>query len=253
MKRLRRVTEAEVIAEFLKNEFYTADFHNDREKYQRLVLCPDVASEAENAVRRALLFRRRGHMWRELPPDVEWWEVRLEPGDGERLQVLSRCHWRSIANGNFRLHEVVERVRSQAFPPKVQDFIDKIHSLSYRLREAEDNSAVLLIGVDERQPLTILEGNHRLTAAALAGPELLHTRFRVLCGFSPNMTRSCWYRNSLPNLAHYLKNRLVHLYDREAGLDAAVLRDLERAREGELGRACSGDVISDTKEFSPGG
>lgn len=243
MKRVQRVSEADVIAEFLRNEFYTEEFHSDREKYQRLVLDPDLDNEAENAVRRALLFRRRGHMWRELPADVQWWEVRLDPEDAQKLQVLSRCHWRTIANGNFRLHEVVERVRTETFPPKVQDFIDKIHSLSYRLLEGEDNSAVLLIGVDERKPFTILEGNHRLTAAALASPELLHTRFRVLCGFSPNMTRSCWYRNSVPNLLRYLKHRLVNIHDREAEVPQAARRAEPPFAEAYSGR----NVISKSK------
>lgn len=243
MKRLHRVSEAEVIAEFLRNEFYTEEFHGDREKYKRLVLDPDVENEWENAVRRALLFRRRGHMWRELPADVQWWEVRLDPEDADKLQVLSRCHWRTIANGNFRLREVVERVRTGTFPPKVQDFIDKIHALSYRLLEGEDNSAVLLIGVDEQKPFTILEGNHRLAAAALASPELLQTRFRVLCGFSANMTRSCWYRNSVPNLLRYLKNRLVNLHDREAEVPQGA-----RITGRPLAEACSEqNVISESK------
>ena len=38
MKKLRRVTEAEVIAEFLKNEFYQEEFHQDREQFEHLVL-----------------------------------------------------------------------------------------------------------------------------------------------------------------------------------------------------------------------
>ena len=37
MKRLRRVTESEVIAEFLKNEFYQEEFHRDREQFEHLV------------------------------------------------------------------------------------------------------------------------------------------------------------------------------------------------------------------------
>ncbi len=42
MKRLRRVTEAEVIAEFLKNEFYQEEFHHDREQFEQLVLGADL-------------------------------------------------------------------------------------------------------------------------------------------------------------------------------------------------------------------
>ena len=78
MKRLRRVTEAEVIAEFLENEFYQEEFHHDREQFEDLVLGADLSDEVGNALRRALLFRRRGHMWREIPADTQWWEVQIE-------------------------------------------------------------------------------------------------------------------------------------------------------------------------------
>ena len=78
MKRLRRVEEPEVIAEFLKNEFYQGEFHEDREQFEKLVLEADITNDVENALRRALLFRRRGHMWRELPADTQWWQVEFE-------------------------------------------------------------------------------------------------------------------------------------------------------------------------------
>jgi hypothetical protein len=81
MKRVRKVGEAEVVAEFLHNEFYQEDFHYDRVKYEKIVLEPNLDDQLENAVRRALLFRRRGHMWRELPADTEWWIVQLETED----------------------------------------------------------------------------------------------------------------------------------------------------------------------------
>src|SRR4051794_35096627 len=67
MKKLRRVTESEVIAEFLKNEFYQEEFHRDRDQFEGLVLEADISNDEENMLRRTLLFRRRGHMWRELP------------------------------------------------------------------------------------------------------------------------------------------------------------------------------------------
>jgi hypothetical protein len=81
---------------------------------------------------------------------------------------------------------------------------------------------VLLIGVDEEQPLTILEGNHRLAAAMLVSPHLVHTGFRVLCGLSPHMYESCWYDTNIPNLWAYLKNRLHNLIDKEADVNRAV-------------------------------
>src|SRR5207237_10030871 len=102
MKKLRRATEAEVISEFLKNEFYQEEFQHDREQFERLVLDPDLTNERENAIRRALLFRRRWHMWRELPADTHWWQVELELEHLARVRVFPRAHGRTITDGSFK-------------------------------------------------------------------------------------------------------------------------------------------------------
>ena len=82
---------------------------------------------------------------------------------------------------------------------------------------------MLLIGIDESLPFTILEGNHRLTAALLADGTLLRNRFRVLCGFSARMPEACWYETNLANLWRYAKNRMRNLvYDKDADIERAL-------------------------------
>lgn len=218
----RRITEAEVIAEFLKNEFYQKEYDRDREEYESLVLEPNLADETQNAIRRALLFRRRGHMWRELPKDTQWHEIEIDQDDLKRIRVFPRAHWRKISNGSFLLSEIVKRIR-QCSIAKSDPAFSKIQLLRYRLQRDSVNSSVLLIGVDEEQPLTILEGNHRLAAAMLVSPYLVQTGFRILCGLSPHMYESCWYDTNIPNLWNYLKNRLHHLVDKEADVKRALV------------------------------
>jgi hypothetical protein len=232
MKKLRLVTESEVIAEFLKNEFYQEEFHHDREQFEELVLGANLTDESANALRRALLFRRRGHMWRELPSDTQWWEVEIEPPDLNRIRVFPRAQWRKVANGNFLLKDIVKRIKTQSFHGRTRNFISKVQALSYRLRQGGDDSTVLLIGVNDHQPVTILEGNHRLTAALLASPELLRRGFRVFCGFSQRMPESCWYQTNLPNLWRYGRNRVRNLfYDRDADVERVLM---EGTRLGPL-------------------
>jgi len=217
----RRITEAEVIAEFLKNEFYQKEYDKDREEFESIVLDPDLVDETQNAIRRALLYRRRGHMWRELPKDTVWHEVKIDRDDLKRIRVFPRAHWRKISNGSFLLSEIVVRIREAAIA-KSDPAFSKIQLLRYRLQRDSVNSAVLLIGVDEEQPLTILEGNHRLAAAMLVSPHLVQTGFRVICGLSLHMYESCWYDTNIPNLWNYLKNRLNNLVDKEADVTRAL-------------------------------
>src|SRR3954454_6662447 len=82
---VRSLSEHEVIAEFLRSEFHHPEFEEYRSDFERLVNQPDLDSHRENALRRALLFLRRGAMWRELPEDTLWFEVRLNRQDLERI------------------------------------------------------------------------------------------------------------------------------------------------------------------------
>lgn len=230
----RRITEAEVIAEFLKNEFYQKEYDRDRDQYETIVLDPDLADEAQNAVRRALLYRRRGHMWREVPRDTVWHEAAIDAEDLKRIRVFPRAHWRKISDGSFLLSEIVKRIRESTIA-KTDPAFSKIQLLRYRLQRDSVNSAVLLIGVDEEQPLTILEGNHRLAAAMLVSPHLVHTGFRIICGLSPHMYESCWYDTNIPTLWTYLKNRLRNVVDKEADIDRALARLGEADAADSLG------------------
>jgi hypothetical protein len=232
MKKVERVTEHEVISEFLRNEFYHEDFHRDRNKFEQIVLNPDLGDELENALRRALLFRRRGHMWRELPTDTQWWRVELEGEDLSRVRVFPRANWRKISNGSFWLSDVVRRIQCGQFSGRTADFISKIQGLSYALRRQQDTSSILLIGIDEKHAFTILEGNHRLAAAVLASPDLSKWKFRVLAGLSPHMHESCWYNTNVQTLWRYVRNRVHHLRDREA--------DVRRATHNRPGQSPEG-------------
>lgn len=232
----RRITEPEVIAEFLKNEFYQKEYDRDRQEFESIVLDPDLADESQNSIRRALLYRRRGHMWRELPKDTVWHEVEIDAEDLRHIRVFPRAHWRKISDGSFLLSEIVKRIRDSAIA-KTDPAFSKIQLLRYRLQRDSVNSAVLLIGVDEEQPLTILEGNHRLAAAMLVSQHLVHTGFRVLCGFSPHMYESCWYDTNIPTMWNYIKNRLRNLVDREADVRRAVMSSTTSELGNEMGKA----------------
>lgn len=203
MKKLQRVAESEVIAEFLKNEYYLQEFQQDREAFQRVVMHADLNSETENQIRRSLLFRRHGKKWRELPRDTQWWEVRIESGDLAKLRVFPRGQWKKIAYGELSLLPFVECIRSERYNTEKIRHVRRIRALSERLRVEDDASSVILIGVDEVRPLTILEGNHRLTAALLASPTVLENRFRVFCGFSPKMSKCMCYQTNLTTIWHY--------------------------------------------------
>jgi hypothetical protein len=236
MRRLSPVDEAEVIAGFLQNEFYEPDYDRDRAQFESIVTNPDLHDAEQNALRRALLFRRRGHMWRELPSDTQWWRVQPGPEDIQRLRIFARAQWLWIGRGDFRAETIVRRIRTHAYPSRVEPFVQKIQRIRGSITRSGNAGPVLLIGVDDASPLVILEGNHRVAAT------LLHSyqRFASLnfyCGFSPTMTKSCWYSTNLPSLWRYLKNRLRNVHDREADVQRYMRKPAASApvTENEVG------------------
>jgi hypothetical protein len=215
----RSLTEEEVIAEFLRSEFHHSEFVEYQSDFERLVNQPDLTSTRENALRRALLFLRRGAMWRELPADTKWFEVRVTSADLPRIRFFPRAQWRRVAQGNFCLLDVVERIRFNLKESTDDAFCRELQRLSESIQDRLLNPTVLLIGVDEMGPLTILDGNHRMAAAMLSESSETLSRIQFICGFSPEMTRCCWYNTNVNTLLRYLRNLIRHMtYDAESDI-----------------------------------
>jgi hypothetical protein len=225
LKRLRRVPEEEIIAEFLRGEFYHPQFDPYRRDFKHLVEHADLHDPQENFVRRALLFRRRGRLWRELPPDMEWWEIELTPGDLARLRSFPRNDWRRFAGGGFYLTEMISRIQAELAHGQQSRFLKKLAAIGTDLRESHVPDGVLLIGIDGHHPLTIIEGNHRMAAAMLTMPEFAHRRFRFYCGLSPKMNLCCWHKTDLRSLTRYARHTVRYMFR-----DFLVARTLREKR-----------------------
>lgn len=215
---VRRVSEDEVIAEFLKSDFSTPAFHIYRDALSELVLNPNFEDAAENAKRRALLFIRHLALWKELPSDTSWYEVELEPLELNQVRVFPRAQWRKLAQGNYSITDVTRRMCADNSAVD-SSFQSKINAIRDRMLQPDSSlGAVIMIGVSEKQPVTVLDGNHRLAAALLGSPASL-TKLRYLCGISPRMKQCCWYNTNLVTLSRYARNMLTHvIYDPEAEL-----------------------------------
>jgi len=221
MKKLRRLTEPEVIAEFLRGEYFHHEYDVDRDGFSSVVQHPDLSDATENEIRRALLFRRRDTMWWELPEDRQWWDLELEPADVEQVRVFPRAQWRKISGGNFKVLEVAARIR-RLKETEPNAFVDKIADICSKLQSDQPKGMIILLGLDEFRPVTLLEGNHRFVASLLAGGLDLLKNARVVGVFSPNMEKCCWYKTNLLTLSRCLKNRIKHYWDRDTDLARAL-------------------------------
>ncbi len=221
---IRRVSEDEVIAEFLKSDFHSHTYQKYQETLRQIVAQPNLEDPVENSKRRTLLFIKHFALWQEIPAGTKWHEVEVNEADLGDIRVFPRAQWRKLARGNFSVTQVAQAMRTRRDLMDTQ-FLAKIAAIGDRFANDEARlGAVILIGRDETEPLTVLDGNHRLAAAILRTPSELG-KLRFLCGLSPQMTSCCWYNTNLANLFRYGRNVIVQaIRNPEAGI-ASLLKD----------------------------
>ncbi|HUY93839.1 MAG TPA: oligosaccharide flippase family protein [Terracidiphilus sp.] len=220
---IRRASENEVIAEFLKSDFHRHEFDEYKEPFGDLVLHPDLDNPDDNARRRALLFIRHLALWKELPVNTDWYEVEVNESDLSTIRIFPRAQWRKVARNNFSATEIAIGMRERSHLLD-NSFVSKIDAIGRRLgRDASGFAAVILIGVNENEPFTVLDGNHRLIAAMLASPMRL-SKLRFLCGLSPRMSECCWYNSNLVTLFRYGRNVISHAIRKPEAEIARLLR-----------------------------
>lgn len=206
---VRRISEDAAIAEFLRSDFHVPAFREYHKTMSEIVTNPNFGDPEENAKRRALFFIRHSYLWRELPPDTEWYEVEIAYEDLASVRMFPRAQWRKVANGRFSSLQIAEGMRKNEDQLDAA-FVKKIRAIS-RLYDAEDPglNSVILIGTSDAEPMTVIDGNHRLMGAMMHSRQAV-TKLRFICGLSPRMTECCWYRTNLITLFRYAKNVLTH-------------------------------------------
>jgi hypothetical protein len=204
---LRPVTENEVIAEFLNSDLNHPDFR-DLDKAHGLLSEPDQHHADAIAKRHALLLAKRRSLWEELPSETEWHEVKVNEAALDLIRIFPRSQWRKLARGNYSVVRITEGLRASQ-PALDERFLSKIATLGEQLSQRDGKlGTVILLGINEHGPLTVLDGNHRLVAALLSSPAGL-SKLRFMCGFSPRMTECCWYKTNPATLIRYGKHILA--------------------------------------------
>jgi hypothetical protein len=253
---LRPVTENDVITEFLNNDLNHPDFRNQDNAHQVIFESNRHSADAI-AKRRALLLAKRRSLWEELPSETEWHEVKVNEDALDLIRIFPRSQWRKLAQGNYSVIRITEGLRTGQHALD-ERFLSKIATLGEQMSQGDwEFGAVILLGIDEHGPLTVLDGNHRLVAALLSSPACL-SKLRFICGFSPRMTESCWYETSAASLFRYGKHILRRaIRDPRAELERVfgdyrelTQRSVEPAQMGDT-RAGSLTRLAESNDVQP--
>lgn len=236
---IRKVSEDEVIAEFLKSDFHRPEFQEYRESFAEIVARPNFNDPAENMKRRALLFRRHLSLWAEIPGDTSWFEVEINDSHLDNICAFPRAQWRKLARGNYSVTEIANRVLAQrgSLP---DDFMSKIDRIAGELACGRNGfGAVILIGRTESEPVTVLDGNHRLVAALHASPDQT-VRLRFMCGLSDRMKQCCWYHTSFFTLLRYGWHVLIRAV---RGWEPEIARMLEASDSDRVNGGMESEAV----------
>lgn len=197
----RPSTEAEMIAEFLRQEYASRERYGARidaclreeRTDASLIMAADLADPDRNERRRRVFARYRGYGTGEPSyltgfPDagVTWTWWRLTPAELLRVSYIRYSYWTALSAGTRSPVEAARRIRGriEVYGVTNAPFLD----LTDRLRDGLRPPPLILVTAADENALVLLEGHARITAYALA-PETIPDPFEVLVGASPAIAR----------------------------------------------------------------
>jgi len=209
MIRIRPSNEAEMIAEFLRQEYASRDRYGarldaclgDEGIHARLIAEPDLADQGENTARRRLFGRYRGYGSAEpsyltgFPTaGVDWFWAELSREEVLGVRYIRYSYWTALSAGTRSPAVAAAGIHAgiEVYGVSNAGFLE----LAGRLREGLRVPPLILVTAlataltpaTNADDLVVLEGHARLTAYALA-PEAIPDDLEVLVGASPAIAR----------------------------------------------------------------
>jgi hypothetical protein len=198
LKLLHPVTEAEMVAVFLKAEIDAARYGEEllrllaRDGLDRSLLdSPNVGDEEEDRHRARLLGEARGYGRNEdvftgTPDDVEWFRAELEPTDLDALMYIDYDYWTGFTGGTRRAKDAARRIMAgETFSEETSHFGDLAESVSMGMRFPE----AIMLHNPESGELVILEGHKRMTAYLMLPEPLPRELLQVIAGVSAKIKK----------------------------------------------------------------
>jgi hypothetical protein len=204
MRVLRQSHEAEMIAEFLQQEYASVDRYRAliEDALQAegvgpaLITEADISDDDENAFRRRLFGRYRGYgtgrpsYLTDFPDTgVQWQWVALSASELLDSRFIRYPFWSDLSQGTRSPRVAADRiVNDPTTMEHLEDGIrDRFLSLAQHIRDGQQMPPLILVSADEGATRVVLEGHTRLTAYALAA-DAIPDEVEALLGLSSDIT-----------------------------------------------------------------
>ncbi len=198
MRIIKKISEAEMVALFLKAEINSPRFRDDildilqTMRLDRTIIDnPDINHASENISRRGVLSEFRGYkrnkgVFKDLPDDVEWYQVALRPSDLEKVKYIDYPYWVEIAGGTRSPIDAARRVKAKAVDKGIANWICEVAAA---VEKGEGYPEIILVSNSwDEKDLVVLEGHLRITCYLLK-QEYLSKEVTAILGYSKRMKK----------------------------------------------------------------
>jgi hypothetical protein len=197
----RPSSEAEMIAEFLRQEYASRDRHGarlDASLHQEgirpvRITDPDLSDPVQTDERRRVFARYRGYgtgspsYLTDFPSTgVKWSWVSITPEELLDSRYIRYEYWTELSAGTRSPRVAAQRILAGQTAPVADT--PRYLDLAAKLRAGLQVPPIILVSADGGKTRVILEGHTRITAFALA-PETIPDPLDVILGMSPEIAR----------------------------------------------------------------
>jgi hypothetical protein len=193
MKILKKISEDEVIAEFLKGEINSKRFGKDiinalkkKKKSKNIVINPDLRNKSENKFRKKLLEEVREEFFENFPVDVKWYKAIIQKQELKKVKYINYSYWNRLSDETRLPIRAAKNVRAgvKVFGVSNKGFFEILS----RIEKGGKIPVMIFVAKNKRSRLVVLEGHARLTAYFLSEKYIPKT-LKIIVGYSQKLVK----------------------------------------------------------------
>ncbi len=192
MKKIKDITEDEMVATFLKGEINSKRFgyqiYDALEELgldDGLIRNPKLNRAEENNTRKKILRMARGYnsflLFEGYPQDVKWVRATITKKELLDIRYINYSYWLEITQGSRKLDDAVKTIKEgkEVFNVSNDNFLEAAEEV----KKGTSFPELILVTKGNDHPLVVLEGHLRATAYRLS-LEYIPDEIEVLLGTS---------------------------------------------------------------------
>ncbi|MEK6819647.1 MAG: hypothetical protein AABY03_00415 [Nanoarchaeota archaeon] len=198
MKIIKKISEDEMISEFLKGEVNSPRFGKKiidslkrDKKDKRILLNPNLNNKNENIYRKNLLGKLRGFgrnkdIFEKFPKDIKWFSAIVTKTELKKIKYIDYSYWNELSN-KTRLPSIAAKNIKKGL--KVYGIGNEgAFEILAKIKKGKKFPQIILVAKNKKSKVVVLEGHARITAYFLE-QKYLPNKMEVIIGYSNKISK----------------------------------------------------------------